>query len=506
MTPIASLPRMLVEVDDAPLSPGDARALTELRVHQRLSAPTLCELTLVDASDLLSGRSSLVPGASMQVAVEGWDVPLFEGEVAAFEYSYEPSGGRRVQVRGYDRLYRLRKRQHVRAYVQMTLSELVSELVADLGLSVGAADSSPLWQRLVQYRQSDLEFLTEVAQRCGLHFALRGKTVYLMTLEGLGSPVSLSLGESLLEVCFEMNAEHACRAVSASGWDPMRVEQHRGIASTARVGRTVSASAPELLSGRSGERILVDETVRDDRQIEAIAQAELDFRVARELTLRGVTEGNPELRPGASIDVTGVAPALAGRYVLTAVNHVVDDRRGFTSEISTAPPVSATRPPGAVAALGIVTRVDDPENLGRVQVLLPTYENVETDWMGVLTAGAGSGKGIVALPDTGDQVLVLFPHGDPAHGVVLGGLYGVNGPPDGGVEEREVRRYTFLTPGGQRVRLDDSRKSVRLENAAGSYLDLSPEKVLLHAGIGLEIEAPGQTVTIRGHSINFERG
>ena len=41
--------------------------------------------------------------------------------------------------------------------------------------------------------------------------------------------------------------------------------------------------------------------------------------------------------------------------------------------------------------------------------------------MGVVSAGAGSGKGFAILPDVGDQVLVLLIGGDPSQGVVLGG-------------------------------------------------------------------------------------
>ena len=153
-----------------------------------------------------------------------------------------------------------------------------------------------------------------------------------------------------------------------------------------------------------------------------------------------------------------------------------------------------------------MTQIDDPAKLGRVRVSLPTYGNVETDWMGVLSAGAGAGKGFMTLPDIGDHVLVLFAHKDPGQGVVLGGLYGVQEPPDVGIDGGVVRRYTLLTPGGQRIRLDDGQQTIRLENSGGSYCELSPQKVRVHAAVDLEIEAPGQRVVIRGKNIDFERG
>jgi phage baseplate assembly protein V len=151
-----------------------------------------------------------------------------------------------------------------------------------------------------------------------------------------------------------------------------------------------------------------------------------------------------------------------------------------------------------------VTRVDDPDRLGRVKAALPTFGNVETDWMSVLCAAAGHAKGLIMVPDVGDHVLVLLAHEDPSQGIVLGGLYGPSGPPDSGVEGSAVRRYTWKTAAGQRIQLDDARQAIRVEDQGGSYLELAPGTVSLHAAVNLVIEAPGQSVVIRGRSIDFE--
>ena len=109
------------------------------------------------------------------------------------------------------------------------------------------------------------------------------------------------------------------------------------------------------------------------------------------------------------------------------------------------------------------------------------------------------------MPDVGDQVLVLRLDGNAAHGVVLGGLYGVHGPGDYGVEGTSVRRYFVSTPGGQRIRLDDAGELIRVENKDGSFLELSPKKARLHSNVDLEIEAPGHAVVITGSTIDFKK-
>ena len=131
--------------------------------------------------------------------------------------------------------------------------------------------------------------------------------------------------------------------------------------------------------------------------------------------------------------------------------------------------------------------------MGRVRVVLPNYGGVETSWLHVVVPGAGPDKGLIALPDVDDQVLVLLLNEDPDQAIVLGGLYGVNGPPDSGVEDGAVRRYTFTTPGAQRIRLDDEEETIQIENSNGDFMRLAPEEVRLGDSQGSLIElTPGR--------------
>jgi uncharacterized protein involved in type VI secretion and phage assembly len=520
---IVTIPKLFIEMDGRPLAAEDARALAEVRVHQRLSLPTLCELTFHEPGRPLADAAALLPGTPLRIRVEGFhEPPLFVGEVTAVDYEYGPARQRVVRVRGYDFLHRLRKRQPVDAHVQLNLNELAQALVADLGLRVEAVDSGPLRQNIIQYNQTDLDLMTRAADRCGLYFTLRDGVLHLITLEGIGPALSLELGASLLEARIEVNADSICSTVEATGWDPQRVEPVSGRADRARVGRQVAVRlTPDQVGGRD-QRTIVDEALQDDRQADGLAQAELDRRAACEVVLWGVAEGDPHLRPGAPVEIRGVAESLAGRYVLTAVRHIIDHDRGYVSEIDTAPPRPGTQFRAPTSTWGVVSQVDDPEAMGRVRVVLPNYGGAETSWLQVVVPGAGPAKGLIALPDVEDRVLVLLLNGDPDQAVVLGGLYGANGPPDAGVEDGAVRRYTLTTPGAQRVRLDDQEQTIEIENSNGDFIRLAPEEVRLgdnqgslieltpgrcriHATADLEIGAPGKKVTISAQAIDFER-
>ena len=488
MQQVTRLPPLAVAAGGASL--GELAQLLEgVRVSRALSQPAQCELAFAgeQASEV---AAALAPGTDLKVSVGAHEDELFSGAVTATEWEQTPERTLVVRVRAYDRLHRLRQSQRLQTYTDVSVEGLASQLAGDAGLSVEAARSGPTWRRVIQHRRSDLELLADLALRAGLYLDLDGDRLRLFGLDGLGDRVALELGRSLLEARIALNSDPAVGSVEAAGWDLSRIEPHTGAASGDS--RAEPADRATLLN-------LVAPT---DEHATAAAQGELDRRAAGALTLWGLAEGDPALRPGVTVGLSGTA--ADGDYVLTSVVHTLDTRLGFVSEVSSAPPSGPARDDAAVITVGRVSSVDDPDGIGRVTVELAAYGGVESDWLGIVSAGAGSGKGYVAMPDVEDLVLVALSHMDPSQGVVLGGLYGGAGPFDAGVDGGHVRRFSFRTPGGQTLVFDDERKTLRLEDAQGSALELAGDAVLLSAKTDLTIEAPGRSIKIRSSSVDFE--
>lgn len=504
---LRTLPQITVEINGAPLASGERAAITEVRVQQRLSLPTLCEITFTDAPEFLIADDLLSPGADLRVYSDEFETPLFNGQITAVEHLYEPSNLRKIRVRGYDKLHLLRKRAKVRAFVQTTLQDLIGELCEDFSLSIEMGENTPLRERIIQFEQTNFDLIAEIAERNGLYFALRESTLHVFTLEGIGDAIDLRLGENLLEARVELNSDKICRSVSTTGWNTLRVENFQGFTNAGRSGRRIGAEITAAAFGDDFERTISDENITDETEALALSQAELDWRVAQEVTLRGAADGNPQLQPGTPVAVAGIAPHLTGNYVLTSVNHTIDTVKGYVSEISTVLPKPTLRPKNSLATYGIVTGLGDPENFGRVRVKLPNYNDVETDWMQILSVGAGLGKGLIALPDIDDTVLVFFPRGDLTQGIILGGLYGTiqREDWDWGIEDDRIRRFRLQTAGNQKISFDDVKQILRMENSDGSFVEMSPEKVSLYAKRDLEIAAPGRAILIKGKTIDFEQ-
>ena len=493
MKSVGVLPQVRLLIDGEAIDAKTAAALASVRVQQRLSLPSLCELTFSLRTEKIEGLPRV--GAELELRVEE-DALLFAGDVTALEYSSRRNTGRVLRVRAYDALHRLRKSQPVKAHAQFTAADLARELAGPLDLEVDAADEGRTIARWVQHRQNDLDFLTEVCARSGLYFVVEDDTLILTKLEEDDDAVELELGDTLIEGRIDISAETLCKSVAIRGWNPQRAAAHE-----ASIDR--DETPDDLSDAVDVERTLTDELLTDDAEAEAIAHAELARRDHALVHVWGIAEGDVALRPGATVKITGIAddPRTA---VITAVDHTIERTSGFRSEFSNPTPQIRTRDRAAVTALGIVTSVEDPDNLGRVKLSLPTYGDVETEWLPVVTAGAGAAKGFVAIPDVDDSVVVVFPRGEPGLGFVIGSLYR-DEHPDPGIDGGRVRRYSFLTPNGQKLQLDDTRDSIRIENKQGSFIEMLPDKVTVHAATNLDVEAPGKTVTIRGKLINFER-
>lgn len=451
-----------IELGDQPLPESDARTLTRATVLRFVGEPALCELEFADAGDELSARAR-TSGATLRLEIAAQ--ALFQGDVVAVEERRGPGHARLLRVRARDALQRVRAACAKQTFVQVTLPEVARTLTETLGLTVEAADPGPVWPRLLKHRHDDLRFLSLLAAELGQVLELNDESLRFFGSDGIGEPRELTLGDDLLEIDVEQNVGDPPPDPELAHWNWLR-------------GEPVRAAAGGLRKWRG-----------------------------KPCTLRGVAEGSPDLRPGGVVTLADPIPGAEGRHVLTVVTHRLGSDLGYVTEFSTAPPPARPPDPAApLVTLGMVTSVVDPDGLGRIQVSLPTWNDLESDWMQVVLPAAGAKKGLIALPDVGDHVLVCFPCDWQAYGVVLGGVYATRTLPDGAPVDGVVTRFVLRTPNGQVVRLDDVDHGVRIETQDGAFVELLPKGLRVHAKERLELEAPGGKIVLRAAGVDFEKG
>jgi phage baseplate assembly protein V len=294
------------------------------------------------------------------------------------------------------------------------------------------------------------------------------------------------------------------KSSKAFGWDladnEVRAEHTGTSAQDSLEMRLDALAAFESL----GDRILVNRLGDSGDLVKRLAQADIDRATARGLSLDVLCEGSADLRPARVVQVDGVGPETDGPFVVSAAIHRFDAQSDYTTRLRTDPPPKSRRNSCTTATLGVVTSTDDPEKRYRVKAKFPVLGDVESGWMPVVGVGAGASKGFSILPEPDDQVLVLFPDGDSAHGIVIGGLYGTNSAP-GERPAQGARSFVLRSPAGPQLTLDGCKGLWRFESGGGDILEVGPDGSLLRAMKDMTIEAPGRTVKIRAANVEFEK-
>jgi uncharacterized protein involved in type VI secretion and phage assembly len=125
--------------------------------------------------------------------------------------------------------------------------------------------------------------------------------------------------------------------------------------------------------------------------------------------------------------------------------------------------------------VGIVKSVQDPQNLGRVQVFFPWLsDDNRSQWARMATLMTGPKRGSWFMPEVDDEVLVAFEHGDVQHPYIVGFLWnGADKPP-----ESDCKNRVILTPGGHTLRFEDTDNNkkiiIRSSNGHTIALDDTP--------------------------------
>ena len=206
-----------------------------------------------------------------------------------------------------------------------------------------------------------------------------------------------------------------------------------------------------------------------------------------------------------------------------------------------APPRETTLESGGYVkgvAVALVTQNEDDQRLCRVKVRYPWHDKPsESYWARLATPMAGADRGLVLIPEVGDEVLVAFEREDLRFPYILGALWnGKDKPPvandDGKNDKRKFvsrkKHHLLFDEGakgvvelrhekGRRIVLDDTGflvedergNTVKVDSNSGAMtieakgqLNIRAGSIKIEATTTLEVKASA-TLTIRGSLVNI---
>ncbi len=526
---LTQLQPVLIKVDGANLDQKWFNRLEVVEVDLSLGAPDMVALHFSDPTLDLVDDAIFAHGKALVVSAlgeTGSPVELASVEVASLEPDFRGDGTDRFIVRGYSKWNRLQNGRKCKTFQSMTDSDIASQVASSAGLSASVTATSITYDYVVQWQQTDMEFLLERAERIGYEVYQDGTNLVFKPAPTSGSAVAtLAYAESLIRFQPRFSITGQLNTVSVRGWDMRTKQAITGQATPAGVqggmGKTGAAQAQTALG------LNVTERVTDGSVVSADDAGKLAASIASRVNgeyfeADGECVASPSLRPGKLITVTGVGTRFSGSYRVTGVRHVWS-QDGLTTHFTVlgrngatlAQAMSAPAPRRRVDNLmvGIVTNLNDPDGLGRIKVKFPTLGaasgDIESFWARVTVPFAGAQRGMMFYPEVNDEVLVGFEDGDPAHAVVVGALWGGADKPPLATSalqaDGKVIMHLIKTRAGHEIQIEDKQGSekIQIKDKIGNFLLLDSANKLVHLkeSNGNEVRLDGQGRSVLMKSI-----
>lgn len=418
-----------------------------------------------------------------------------------------------------DGAHSLGRGTYVGTYLEQTPADVVRAIAARHSLTARIDDPSSASSLRFPYLMqagSDFDMLDALCERTGCDWWVQDRTLWFVgPLTNGTSKVSVELGEDLVELSVRASGGHPSE-VQVKAWD--RVQKQVVQASAPASAARRPAVAPLFTAYKDPSRALgaqtllsVETPVMSAEEATDLAEALRDDAVESGMTATGTVLSGLTIRPGVLLSVTAPEP-VGGDYHVTSVEHVFRERlltrftAGDRRRRSLADSLGATgrrdaalRHSGLV--VGTVTNNNDPDGTGKVKVtFVARTDDAESNWARVLCLGAGEKRGLVVLPEVGDEVLLGFEGGDLRQPIVLGGLYGARTTMPVVDTERGIEARSLTSRLGHVVEVKDGAapadQHVLLQLAGGKHeLRLAKDKVdlVMPAGVPFSLKVGDQS-------------
>ena len=337
---LSTVPTFKVEVDGTELSSDDMAAVYSVQFEDELNTASMfvlklsaydfekCAWRFLDLENFGLGRE-----IKLYMGMDSEEL-MVVGEVTAIEPCFSENSSV-IEVRGYDRLHRLRFGTKRRTFSDMKDSDIASMIAGDWGLGAKVTNTGISYPYVYQNNQSDLEFLLERAKRIRYEVYVEDRTLYFRPAKENDS-VSLTLEYKVdfVEFSAKLSARYRGDEFMAQGWDFTKKEP---ITATARKGDEVSQMSAEETGmemtksafGKSSSAV-VNEYLLDATDAEKVATARYNAHLVESVTGDCGCAGIPALRSGKVIEITGIG-RFSGIYYVTSTFHTIDNTGYATS-------------------------------------------------------------------------------------------------------------------------------------------------------------------------------
>jgi uncharacterized protein involved in type VI secretion and phage assembly len=517
-------PECFIKTGGSNVSDTFMASLAEVVVDTSLHLPGMFTILLNDPQLEWVDSDLLNIGKPVEIKIKqaedrgGQEGTLIKGEITALEPNFSAEGGTSLLIRGYDKSHRLHRGKKTRTFLKQKDSDIVQTIAGEVGLQPEVDATTVTYDYILQNNQTNMEFLLARAQRIGYQiYTADGKLHFKKGDFSQGEGPALNLGEELLSFRPCWTATHQADKMIVKGWD---AKGKKAITEQVTPDNSLSQGGMTKTGGKMAEVFGSAEAVVADRPVFTVDEAKalatgLSDDISREFVeAEGICNGNPQVLAGWKVIIKGVGTRFSGKYFVTSATHVYGEN-GYRTTFNI-----TGRQPNTVSHLlhsgngrgqslglvqgvvtGLVSNLNDPDNLGRVKVKYAWLGEIDSDWMRIATPMAGSERGFYYLPEINDEVLVAFEHGDVHHPYIVGALWSnTDKPPKPNSEvvgSGKVNERIIKSRSGHLIILDDTdgAEQIIIRDKTGKneiVIDSSQNSMTIKVDGDFTVEAKGK--------------
>jgi phage protein D len=281
--------------------------------------------------------ATLKLGAALEVYAGDVASPteIFRGKITGLEGRFSSDGPPELMVLAEDALQAARMQRRTKTWDRATLASIISEIANRAGLKPVISNLNADIGDQQQLNESDLHFLRRLLARYDCDLQVSGTELHASSRsDAQRNAIEVILYRQLRKVSVLADLAHQATEVTATGWD-------------CEAGQTYSVASNVMSlgpgSGRTGKQWLaLALTQRSEHaarlsalnaaEAQAIVDAEYAQRARRFLVAHGTAEGNPSLRVGTWITLTGLGARFSNTYYATAATHRFDQENGYETD------------------------------------------------------------------------------------------------------------------------------------------------------------------------------
>ncbi len=326
-----------------------AANVTAVLVEETVDGLYRCEVTFNNfgepagggtADYLYFGRDVLEFGKEFGVQL-GSDQPqaqVFTGRISALEANFPEGGGAQIVALAEDRLQDLRMTRRTRSFEDASDADIIEEIAAAHSLTPDVSLEGPTYKSVAQVNQSDLAFIRERARSVNGEVWVEESTLFAKsrTERGGSNNVDLGFGMELFAFSARADLAHQCTELGVAGWDVAAKEAILETAGESAVSAELNgdmggATVLEQAIGPFKQRIVHSVPLTSDEATH-MAEARYRERARRFITGTGLADGNPKIRVGTFVTLSGLGKLFDGKYYIVRATHTYDLTNGYRTE------------------------------------------------------------------------------------------------------------------------------------------------------------------------------